>query len=88
MWQAIRGNEKRTQTVVTTAAENPEMLARKRALAVRLFDVFGNDEYKSGGEIAASMRIFIDLHKSIKKHKQKLGDKNAQRSKANSAKNS
>lgn len=34
MWQAIRGNEKRTQTVVKTAGK-PEMLARKRVLAVR-----------------------------------------------------
>jgi adenine-specific DNA-methyltransferase len=42
MWQATRGNEKRAQTVVTTA-ESPEQPALKRALAVRLVDVVGND---------------------------------------------
>jgi len=46
-------------------AENPEMLeARKRALAVRLFDVFAMMSTKV--KLAASMRSFIDLHKSIK----------------------
>jgi len=42
MWQAIRGNGKRAQTVVTTAT-SPELPAGKRTVAVRLVDVFGND---------------------------------------------
>lgn len=41
MWWAIRGNEKRVQTVVTTA-EIPELPAGKLALAVPLVDVFSN----------------------------------------------
>lgn len=41
-WQAIRGNGKRVGTVVTVA-ESPELTAGKRAIAVRLVDVFGND---------------------------------------------
>ena len=41
-WQAIRGNGKRAGTVVTVA-ESPELPALKRAIAVRLVDVFGND---------------------------------------------
>ena len=42
MQQAIRGNGKRVSTVVTTA-QSPELPAGKRAIAVRLVDVFGND---------------------------------------------
>jgi adenine-specific DNA-methyltransferase len=42
MWQAIRGNGRRTSTVITNA-DSPELPARKRAIAVRLVDVFGND---------------------------------------------
>ncbi len=42
MWQAIRGNKKRVQTVVRTA-ESPDLPAGKRVLAVRLVDVIGND---------------------------------------------
>jgi adenine-specific DNA-methyltransferase len=42
MWQAIRGNGKRASTVVTTAT-SPELPVGKRAIAVRLVDVFGND---------------------------------------------
>lgn len=42
MWQAIRGNGKQASTVVTMAA-SPELPAGKRAIAVRLVDVFGND---------------------------------------------
>ncbi|WP_193200610.1 site-specific DNA-methyltransferase [Nostoc sp. MG11] len=41
-WQAIRGNGKQASTVVTMAA-SPELPAGKRAIAVRLVDVFGND---------------------------------------------
>lgn len=41
-WQAIRGNGKQAGTVVTVA-ESPELPAGKRAIAVRLVDVFGND---------------------------------------------
>lgn len=41
-WQAIRGNGKRSQTVVTLA-ESPELPLGKRTIAVRLVDVFGND---------------------------------------------
>ncbi|MFM7474368.1 MAG: site-specific DNA-methyltransferase [Microcystis aeruginosa] len=41
-WQAIRGNGKRANTVITTA-NSPQLPARKRAIAVRLVDVFGND---------------------------------------------
>lgn len=41
-WQAIRGNGKRAGTVVTVA-ESPELPSGKRAIAVRLVDVFGND---------------------------------------------
>ncbi len=42
MWQAIRGNGKRANTVITTA-NSPQLPAGKRAIAVRLVDVFGND---------------------------------------------
>lgn len=42
MWQAIRGNGRRTSTVITNA-DSPELPAGKRAIAVRLVDVFGND---------------------------------------------
>ncbi|MEH2238599.1 site-specific DNA-methyltransferase [Nostoc sp.] len=42
IWQAIRGNGKQASTVVTMAA-SPELPAGKRAIAVRLVDVFGND---------------------------------------------
>lgn len=42
MWQAIRGNGKRVNTVITTAS-SPQLPAGKRAIAVRLVDVFGND---------------------------------------------
>lgn len=42
MWQAIRGNGKRAQTLVTTA-ESPGLSPGKRAIAVSLVDVFGND---------------------------------------------
>lgn len=42
MWQAIRGNGKRTQTVVTQA-NSPELPKQKREIAVRLVDLFGND---------------------------------------------
>ncbi|MEJ6486721.1 site-specific DNA-methyltransferase [Nostoc punctiforme UO1] len=41
-WQAIRGNGKQASTVVTVAA-SPELPVGKRAIAVRLVDVFGND---------------------------------------------
>jgi hypothetical protein len=41
-WQAIRGNGKRTSTVITKA-ESPALPANKRTVAVRLVDVFGND---------------------------------------------
>ncbi|WP_189525207.1 site-specific DNA-methyltransferase [Nostoc sp. 'Peltigera membranacea cyanobiont' 232] len=41
-WQAIRGNGKQASTVVTMAA-SPELPSGKRAIAVRLVDVFGND---------------------------------------------
>ncbi|MFM7880886.1 MAG: DNA methyltransferase, partial [Microcystis panniformis] len=41
-WQAIRGNGKRANTVITTA-NSPQLPAGKRAIAVRLVDVFGND---------------------------------------------
>lgn len=41
-WQAIRGNGKRSQTVVTFA-ESPDLPLGKRTIAVRLVDVFGND---------------------------------------------
>lgn len=41
-WQAIRGNGRRVGTVVTVA-ESPELPEGKRAIAVRLVDVFGND---------------------------------------------
>jgi adenine-specific DNA-methyltransferase len=41
-WQAIRGNGRRSQTVVTLA-ESPELPLGKRTIAVRLVDVFGND---------------------------------------------
>ncbi|MEA5604704.1 site-specific DNA-methyltransferase [Nostoc sp. UHCC 0252] len=41
-WQAIRGNGKQASTVVTMAT-SPELSAGKRAIAVRLVDVFGND---------------------------------------------
>lgn len=42
MWQAIRGNGKRANTVITTAS-SPQLSAGKRTIAVRLVDVFGND---------------------------------------------
>jgi DNA modification methylase len=42
MWQAIRGNGKRVNTVITTAS-SPQLPAGKRTIAVRLVDVFGND---------------------------------------------
>lgn len=42
MQQAIRGNGKGVSTVITKA-DSPELLAGKRAIAVRLVDVFGND---------------------------------------------
>jgi regulator of RNase E activity RraB len=42
MSQAIRGNGKRAKTV-TTSIDSPELPAGKRAIAVRLVDVFGND---------------------------------------------
>lgn len=42
MWQAIRGNGKRTQTVVTEA-NSPSLPKQKREIAVRLVDLFGND---------------------------------------------
>ena len=42
MWQAIRGNGKRSNTVITTAS-SPQLSAGKRTIAVRLVDVFGND---------------------------------------------
>jgi len=41
-WQAIRGNGKRANTVITTAS-SPQLSAVKRTIAVRLVDVFGND---------------------------------------------
>jgi adenine-specific DNA-methyltransferase len=41
-WQAIRGNGKRSSTVVTVAT-SPELPEGRRAIAVRLVDVFGND---------------------------------------------
>lgn len=41
-WQAIRGNGKQASTVVTMVA-SPELPSGKRAIAVRLVDVFGND---------------------------------------------
>jgi adenine-specific DNA-methyltransferase len=41
-WQAIRGNGKQASTVVTMAA-SPKLPSGKRAIAVRLVDVFGND---------------------------------------------
>ncbi|MGL4377830.1 MAG: site-specific DNA-methyltransferase [Microcoleaceae cyanobacterium] len=42
MQQAIRGNGKGVSTVITKA-DSPELPAGKRAIAVRLVDVFGND---------------------------------------------
>ena len=42
MWQAIRGYGKRAETVITTAT-SPELPKGKRAIAVRLVDIFGND---------------------------------------------
>lgn len=41
-WQAIRGNGKRAGTV-PIVAESPALPAGKRAISVRLVDVFGND---------------------------------------------
>lgn len=41
-WQAIRGNGKQAETVITKAS-SPELPAGKRTIAVRLVDVFGND---------------------------------------------
>ncbi|AFY61835.1 site-specific DNA-methyltransferase [Synechococcus sp. PCC 6312] len=41
-WQAIRGNGKRASTVITTA-QSTELPSKKRTIAVRLVDVFGND---------------------------------------------
>jgi adenine-specific DNA-methyltransferase len=42
MWQAMRGYGKRTETVITMAS-SPEMPKGKRAVAIRLVDIFGND---------------------------------------------
>jgi hypothetical protein len=41
-WQAIRGNGKRTSTVVTSVS-SPPIKAGKRTIAIRLVDIFGND---------------------------------------------
>jgi adenine-specific DNA-methyltransferase len=41
-WQAIRGNGKRTHTVVTSVSSLP-MKSGKRSIAIRLVDIFGND---------------------------------------------